>query len=102
MDRSFRTALRGLAATAAVTLTLGLGFAARNASADPGDPVVEMNQMHEQMHGADAPRGRGGHTTAEMDQMHARMSAGLSPQDRALHDRMHEACSGPTDERNGS
>ena len=101
MDRSFRTALRGLMATAAVTATLGLGFAAGNASADPADPVPEMSQMHEQMHRTGAP-GMGGHTTMEMNEMHARMSAGLSPQDRALHDRMHEACSGPNDERNGS
>lgn len=43
--------------------------------------------------------GMGGHTTVEMDEMHARMSAGLSPQDRALHDRMHKACTGPNDER---
>ena len=46
MDRSFGTALRGLAATAAVTATLGLGFAAGSASADPGDPVAETDEMH--------------------------------------------------------
>ena len=102
MDRSFRTALRGLAATAAVTATLGLGLAAGIAAADPGDPVPEMSQMHEQMHGNSGPMGRGGPTTVDMDEMHARMSAELSPQDRALHDRMHEACSGHNDERNGS
>ena len=99
MDRSFRNAVRALAATAAITATLGLGFAAGNASADPGDPAAEMSQMHEQMHRTGAPMGMGGHTTVEMDEMHARMSAGLSPQDRALHDRMHEACTGPNDER---
>ena len=102
MDRSFRTALRMLAATAAVAATLGLGFAAGIASADPGDSAAEMSQLHEPMHRNGAPMGRGGHTTVEMDEMHARMSAGLSAQDRALHDRMHEACSGQNDERNGS
>ena len=95
MDRSFRTAVQGLAAAVAVTATLGLGFAVGNASADPGDPVAEMGQMHEQMHRTGVPMSMGGHTAVEMDEMHARMSAGLSPQDRALHDRMDEACSGP-------
>ncbi len=98
MDRSFRTALRGLAATAAVTATLGVGFVAGNASAGRGDPVAETDEMH----GTGGAMRMSGDTTEEMDEMHARMSAGLSPQDRAVHDRMHEACSGRNDERNGS
>lgn len=99
MERSFGAVLRLLAATAVVIAALGLGFAAAGASTDRADPVAEMRRMHE-MHRGPARTGVGGHTSAEMNEMHARMSARLSEEDRALHDRMHEACSGHTDERN--
>ncbi len=100
MERSFGAVLRLLAATAIVIAALGLGFAAASASSDPADSVEEMRRVHEEMHSGHA--GMGGHTSAEMEEMHAEMSARLSEEDRALHDRMHEACSGHTDERNAS
>ena len=89
-----------LAATAVVLAALGLGFAAASAASDPADPVEEMRRMPEEMHAGHAGMGMGDHTGAEMDEMHAEMSARLSEEDRALHDRMHKACSGHTDERN--
>lgn len=104
MEKSFGAVLRLLAATAVVIAALGLGFAAASASSDAADPVHEMRRMHEEMHrrhaGMGMSMGMGGHTSAEMDEMHAEMSARLSEEDRALHDRMHEACSGHTEERN--
>lgn len=98
MERWFGAVLRLLAATAVVIAALGLGFAAASASSDPADPVEEMHRMHEEMHAGHG--GMGSHTNAAMDEMHAQMYARLSEEDRALHDRMHEACSGQTDERN--
>ncbi len=102
MERSFGAVLRLLAATAVVIAALGLGFAAASASSEPGDRVEEMRRMHEEMHAGHGGMGVSGHTSAEMDEMHAQMSARLSEEDRALHDRMHEACSGHTDERNAT
>ncbi len=102
MERSFGAVLRLLAATAVVIAALGLGFAAASASSDPADPVEERLRMHEEMHAGHGGMGTGmgSHTNAAMDEMHAQMSARLSEEDRALHDRMHEARSGQTDERN--
>ncbi len=100
MNRSSGASVRLLAAAAVVVAALGLGFAAASAASDPGDPVSEMRRMHEQMHADDGGMGMGGHTSTEMDEMHAQMSARLPEEDRALHDRMHEACSGHSDERN--
>ena len=100
MERSSGAVLRLLAATAVVIAALGLGFAAASASSDPADPVEEMRRMHEEMHRGHAGTGMDGHTSAEMNEMHAGMSARLSEEDRALHDRMHEACSSHDDERN--
>jgi hypothetical protein len=62
--------------------------------ADPGDPVSDMRQMHEEMHSSHGGMGMGGHMEdmAGMDEMHSQMSARLSDEDRALHDRMHGAC----------
>ncbi len=102
MERSSGAVLRLLPATAVVIAALGPGFAVASASSDPADPVGEMRRMHEEMHALHAGTGMGGHTSAEMDEMHAEMSARLSEEDRALHDRMHEACSGHTDERNAT
>ena len=102
MERLLGAGLRVLAATAVVVAALGLGFAAASASSDPDDPVEEMRGMHEEMHASHGGMAMGGHTSAEMDEMHAQMSAWLSEEDRALHDRMHEACSGHTDERNAT
>ena len=100
MERSFGAVLRLLATTAVAIAALGLGFAAAGASSEPADPVAEMRRMHEEMHRGHAGTGMGGHTSAGMNEMHAQMSARLSEEDRALHDRMHEACSGHNDERN--
>ena len=102
MERSFDAVLRLLAATAVVIAALGLGFAAAGATSDPADPVDEMRRMHEETHRGQSGTGMGGRTGAEMGEMHAQMSARLSEEDRALHDRMHEACSGQTDERNAT
>ena len=102
MERWFGAVLRLLAATAVVIAALGLGFAAASASSDPAEPVDGMRRMHEEMHRGHAGTGMGGHTSAEMDEMHAQMSARLSEEDRALHDRMHEGCSGHNDERNAT
>ncbi len=99
MERSFGAVLRLLAAAAVVIAALALGFAAASASSDPGDPVGEMRRMHEEMHSGRSAMGMGGHTSAEMDEMHAQI-ARLSEEDRAAHDRIHEACSGLTAERN--
>ncbi|MDQ3570518.1 MAG: hypothetical protein M3396_07840 [Actinomycetota bacterium] len=99
MNRSFGAVLRLLAATAVVIAALGLGFAAASASSAPAEPVEEMHRMHEEMHAGHGGTGMGSHTKAAMDEMHAQMSARVSEEDRALHDRMHEACS-QTDERN--
>ncbi|MBW3556530.1 MAG: hypothetical protein KY454_06285 [Actinobacteria bacterium] len=99
MERSIGAVLRLLTATAVVIAALGLGFAAASASSEPADPVAEMRRAHEEMHADHGGTGMGAHTGADMDEMHARMSARLSGEDRALHDRMHDACSGPTDER---
>lgn len=92
MERSTGRALPVLAVAVAVTAALAVGLAAGNALAEPRDSVDEARQMHEEMHWFGGGMGMGGHA-AEMDEMHAEMSAQLSEEDRALHDRMHEACS---------
>ncbi|MDP8976539.1 MAG: hypothetical protein M3N28_09310 [Actinomycetota bacterium] len=100
MERSFGAVLRLLAATAVVIAALGLGFAVASASSDPADSVEETHRMHEETHAGHGGMSMDSHTKAAMDEMHAQMSARLSEEDRALQDRMHEVCSGQTDERN--
>ena len=94
MERRTTRVLGALAVAAAVTAALGVGFAAGDAVADPGDPVADMGQMHEETHSSQRGMGMGGHLAdmETMDEMHWQMSARLSDEDRALHDRMHEAC----------
>ncbi len=92
MERSTGRAFRVLAVAVAVTAALAIGLAAGAALAEPRDPVDEGRQMHEEMHSSHGGMGMGRHAV-EMDEMHAQMSARLSEEDRALHDRMHEACS---------
>jgi len=86
--------LRALSVAVAVTAALAVGLAAGSAIADPGDPVAEMRQIHEEMHSSHGRMGMGGHMAGvgDMDDMRSQMSARLSDEDRALHDRMHEAC----------
>lgn len=96
MERSFPAAHLVVAAVALI-VAFGGGVAA-TASADPGDPVDEMGQMHAEMHASHDGMGMRPHA-AEMDQMHAEMSARLSPENRARHERMHEACRGLLTER---
>ncbi len=99
MERSTGAVPRLLTATAVVIAALGLGFADASATSQPADPVAETRRIHEEVHAAHLGGGVGAHTGAEMDEMHARMATRLASQDRAPHDRMHEACSGHTDER---
>jgi hypothetical protein len=77
-----------------VAAALAVGLAVGSATADPGDPVAEMRQMHGEMHASHGGMGMGGHMVdmADMVEMHPQMSARLSDENRALHDQMHEAC----------
>lgn len=103
MQRRTARALRAVPAAVAVTAALAVGLVAGSAMANPGDPVADIRQMHEEMHSSHAGMGMGGRMvdTADMDEMHSNMSARLSDEDRADHDRMHEACR-PANERTNS
>ncbi|HWC11053.1 MAG TPA: hypothetical protein VG455_07515 [Acidimicrobiales bacterium] len=90
--------VRLLVVAVALIAAFGIGFAVATASADQGDPADEMRRMHAQMHARHGGTGMG-HDPAEVDRMHAEMSSRLSPEDRAVHERMHEACSGLMSER---
>ncbi len=100
MKRPRFAVLRLLAAAAVVITALGLGLAAASAAVDPGDPVGVTHRMDEQMQTRHRVTGMGDDTSTEMDETHADMSARLSEHDRESHDRMHEACSDQTHERN--
>ncbi len=87
MQESFRRVTRLLAAATAAG---ALSLAGATASADSEYRVAELRpKVH-------VPHGGMGVGSAEMDRMHAEMSARLPVEDRALHDRMHMACTGPT------